>query len=378
VTDGLSRSPLARCVALTLAVRVGLCLLWPIPPSWDGHYYARLAAQLARGAGYAEPLAHGDIATAFWPPGLPFALLVPLSLGASAPLAAVLVNLAAAAVAVIAVYRAAETHGPLVARRAGTIYALYPGLALWSAAAMTETLTGALLAVALLIALRRNAFVAGVSLGVAALTRPPSLLLLAAPLVAGARWRGFALCLLGALAVVAPWSARNARVLDGPALISTNGGSNLLIGATSPHGGYASPRGRHPACESAVGEVTRDRCWRDAALAEIRRAPGEWALRGALRVARTFALELDPAAHLAWSPRPPPRPVRVALGTLCTLAWWALLFHAARGLRGAPEARVVTLAVGAAALTHFVFLGADRYHLVLVPLLCPLAARSPR
>ena len=64
MTDGLSRSPLARCVALTLTVRVGLCLLWPIPPSWDGHYYARLAAQLARGAGYAEPLAHGDIATA--------------------------------------------------------------------------------------------------------------------------------------------------------------------------------------------------------------------------------------------------------------------------------------------------------------------------
>jgi 4-amino-4-deoxy-L-arabinose transferase-like glycosyltransferase len=379
VIDGLSRSPLARCVALTLAVRVGLCLLWPVPPSWDGHYYARLAAQLARSAGYAEPLAHGDIATAFWPPGLPFALLVPLALGASAPLAAALVNLAAATVAVIAIYRAAaETHGPMVARRAATIYAVYPGLALWSTAAMTETLTGALIAVALLIALRRNAFVAGLILGLAALTRPPSLLLLAAPLVAGTRWRGFALCLLGALAVVAPWSARNARVLDAPALISTNGGSNLLIGATSPHGGYTSPRGRHPACESAVGEVTRDRCWRDAALAEIRRAPGAWALRGALRVARTFALELDPAAHLAWSTRPPPRPLRVALGALCTFAWWALLLRAARGLPHASDARVASLAVGAAALTHFVFLGADRYHLVLVPLLCPLAARSPR
>lgn len=381
MTDGPAprRSPLARCVALTLAVRAGVCLLWPIPPSWDGHFYARLAAQLARGAGYAEPLPHGDIATAFWPPGLPFALLGPMALGARAAVAAVIVNLAAAALAVVAVYRAAEeTAGPDGARRAATIYALYPGLALWSAAAMTETLTGALLAVGLLIALRRNAFVAGVALGLAALTRPPSLLLLLAPLVTVARWRGFALCLLGALAVLAPWAARNARTLDAPALVSTNGGSNLLIGATSPHGGYASPRGRLPACERAVGEVARDRCWRDAALAEIRRAPVAWSLRGALRVARTFALELDPAAHLAWSARPPPRPVRVALGALCTLAWWALLLRAARGLHGAPEAGVVALAVGAAALTHFVFLGADRYHLVLVPLLCPLAARSPR
>lgn len=379
MTDGPRRSPLARCVALTLAVRVGVCLAWPTAPSWDGHFYARLAAQLARGAGYSEPLAHGDVATAFWPPGLPFALLGPLALGASPALAAVLVNLAAAAVAAVAVFRATDAaHGPEVAQRAARIYALYPGLALWSTAAMTETLTGALVAVALLVALRRNAFVAGMALGLAALTRPPSLLLLAAPLAAGARGRALGLCLLGAAAVLAPWTARNARALDAPALISTNGGSNLLIGATARHGGYDSPRGRHPSCERAVGEVARDRCWRDAARAEIRRAPGAWLLRGALRVARTFALELDPAAHLAWSTRPPPPPVRVALGALCTLAWWALLLRAARGSRGAPHAGVVSLAVGATALTHFVFLGADRYHLVLVPLLCPLAARSGR
>ncbi|MFO0627481.1 MAG: hypothetical protein U0325_17870 [Polyangiales bacterium] len=379
MTDGPWRSPLARCVALTLAVRIGVCLLWPTAPSWDGHFYARLAAQLARGAGYAEPLAHGDVATAFWPPGLPFALLGPIALGAPPSLAAVVVNLVAAVVAVVAVYRATDAlHGPGVAQRAARIYALYPGLALWSAATMTETLTGALVAVALLLALQRSAFVAGVALGLAALTRPPSLLLLAAPLAAGARGRALTLCLLGAVAVVAPWTARNARALDAPSLISTNGGSNLLIGATSPHGGYDSPRGRHPACEQAIGEVARDRCWRDAARAEIRRAPGAWLVRGALRVARTFALELDPAAHLAWSARPPPRPVRVALGALCTLAWWVLLARAARGLDRAASSRVAVLAVGATALTHFVFLGADRYHLVLVPLLCPLAARSSR
>ncbi len=366
-------------MALTLAVRVGLCLLWPTPPSWDGHFYARLAAQLARGAGYVEPLAHGDVATAFWPPGLPFALLGPIALGASASLAAVLVNLAAAVVAVVAVYRAAEsTHGRPSPFRAARLYALYPGLALWSTAAMTETLTGALLAVALLIALRRNAFVAGVVLGLAALTRPPSLLLLVAPLVAARGGAGSRSASSARSPVIAPWTARNARALDGPALISTNGGSNLLIGATSAHGGYTSPRAgtrgvRPPSERSPATAAGARRPWRRSVGPPAR---GRCAGPCASRAPSPSSSTPPPTSRGATARRP--APVRFALGALCTLAWWALLLRAARGLPHSPDARVVTLAVVAAALTHFVFLGADRYHLVLVPLLCPLAARSPR
>lgn len=373
------RSPLATCVLVTLATRLAAVLAWPTPPSWDGHYYARLAARLAAGEGYTDALATGSTPTAFWPPGLPFALAPLLRLGASPRVAAAGVNLAAATLACVAVYAfAARRGGPALGRRAAMIYALYPGLILWSTAAMTETLTGALLAIALLISLRRNAFCAGVSLGLAALTRPPSLLLVAAPWIEGRGAKSVALCALGAALLVLPWTARNASALDEVALISTNGGSNLLIGARSSDGGYHRVHRAHPSCDRAAGEVARDRCWRGLAVSTLRAHPLAWSARSALRLARTFALETDPAAHLAWSRRPPPPALRVTLGALCTLAWWALGLRFALRARRDADARAPLFAVALTALTHAVFLGADRYHLVLVPLLCPLAAERAR
>lgn len=368
---------LAACVAVALGARLAAILAWPCEPAWDGHYYARLAARLAAGHGYTDARPWGAEATAFWPPGLPFALAPLLRLGASPRMAAACVNLLASALACAAVHHAAtKRDGPEAGARAAMIYALYPGLILWSTAAMTETLTGALLAASVWIALPRNGFVAGIGVGLAALTRPPSLLLAAAPIVARRGLRVALLGLAGAAAVVAPWTLRNARALDGPALVSTNGGSNLLIGATSAGGGYARLQGRYPTCDAAAGEVARDRCWRDRAVEVARARPLAWLARGAARVARTWILELDPAAHLRWSARPPPEPLRVALGALCTLAWWWLLAGFARGAARDPGSRVAAYALGATALTHAVFLGADRYHLVLVPLLCPIAARG--
>ncbi|MEZ4391341.1 MAG: hypothetical protein R3A48_09620 [Polyangiales bacterium] len=370
---------LAACLAVALAARLAVILAWPCEPAWDGHYYARLAARLAAGQGYTDARPWGAEATAFWPPGLPFALAPLLRLGASPRVAAACVNLSAAALACAAVHHAAARRdGPEAGARAAMIYALYPGLVLWSTAAMTETLTGALLAASVWIALPRNGFVSGLGVGLAALARPPSLLLTAAPLVARRGLRATLLCVAGAAAVVAPWTLRNARALDGAALVSTNGGSNLLIGATSAGGGYARLQGRYPACDAAAGEVARDRCWRARALEVARARPLRWLARGGARLARTMLLEVDPAAHLAWSARPPASPARSALAALCTLAWWWLLASFARGASGDGESRVAAYALGATALTHAVFLGADRYHLVLVPLLCPLAARARR
>lgn len=370
---------LATCVLVTVAARLAALLAWPCEPAWDGHYYALLAARLAAGQGYTDARLWGAEATAFWPPGLPFALAPLLRLGASPRVAAGCVNLLAAALACAAVHHAAtKRDGPATGARAAMIYALYPGLILWSTAAMTETLTGALLAASVWIALPRNAFVAGMGVGLAALTRPPSLLLAAAPLVARRGRRAALLCVAGAAVAVAPWTLRNARVLDGPALVSTNGGSNLLIGATSTLGGYARLQGRYPDCDAASGEVARDRCWRAHALDVARAHPLRWLARGAARVTRTMILELDPAAHLSWGARPPAAPLRVGLGALCTLAWWWLVAGFARGAAGDGESRIAAYALGVTALTHAVFLGADRYHLVLVPLLCPIAARARR
>jgi hypothetical protein len=248
---------------------------------------------------------------------------------------------------------------------------------------MGETLTGALLVAALAVATApaardRHAAAAGALLGLAALVRPPSLLALAAVAAAaprGRRARAGAVAALAAACALAPWAARNARALDAPALVSTNAGSNLLIGTLDgARGAYLRP----PAtlgCAALHGEVARDRCYRAVALRRIAAAPLLWASLGAAKLAVTFAWEHDPVSYLG-DERAPPR-AAPALTALCTLAWWALAALAWRRRADDPTTRAVAVAAAGIAATHFVFLGADRYHLVLAPALLLLAPRAP-
>lgn len=372
-----ARAALAPALA-GAALRLALAALLPLTPRWDGHWYAALATRLADGAGYTE----GHAATAFWPPGLPLALAAVMRLtGAEVEAATLAVNLVATALATWAA--AAMTDDPRVAKRASWIVALYPGLALWSLATMTETLTAAL-AVGSLALLRRpgprHVALAGIAAGLAALARPPSLLLTLAAWPARRSWRALALCAACALAVVAPWAARNALALDGPALVSTNGGSNLYIGTTPESGGGYLRPGVDALCPDAHGEVARDRCLTRLALARVSRAPLRQVDLAARKLLRTVAVEVDPAAWHFAKVEGALDPRAVALGVLCTAAWWGLVLLAIRGSRlTSREALAPTAwAVGLTLATHAVFIGADRYHLVLVPTLAPLAARGWR
>ncbi len=381
------RRPLALCLSVTLATRLAAIALVRVAPAWDGYYYARYAAAIAAGLGYSVSDRGGPMrATAFYPVGYPAAMAPLLALTGDARLAAAGVNLVASAVAVAAVvFVARRASGPRVATLAGLSYALYPGLVVWSAAAMTETLTGALLALAMAFAtwLHRASPVGyGASLGFAALVRPQSLLLV--PLVAlarsGARARlvAVAVAVACAAAVVAPWTARNCERLDACALVSTNGGSNLLIGTfPEARGGYRRPT-EADGCGAERGEVHRDRCMSRVALRRIVEHPLRWVALGAAKVAVTLVGEHAPATYAFHESRAPRGLVALVVVAL-TLAWWALLALAWRGRRAlaSPDGVLVArLAGGAAAvsvLTHAAFLGADRYHLILVPLLAPLA-----
>lgn len=393
--------------AITLAVRAALAMLLPAEPRWDGFFYARYARSLAEGLGYVDHYARGPRPTAFYPVGYPAALSAVLRVVSDPQRAAVTLNLAASVVACLAVMSLAQRLGDRrTALRAGLLYALLPGPALWCLAAMTETLTGALLAlgVALLLwgwdagpgdapprpyARALRTALSGFVLGLAALVRPPSLGLLIAPLtLRGGRLRRvastLALCVGAALAVV-PWTARNCARLDACALVSTNGGSNLLIGTFSDaRGGYRRPVASD-GCDDVRGEVARDRCMSARARQHILSNPGAWLVNSAWKLVITFGWEHDPVSYLApWAPAWRPTPGVLAGVVLCTLSWWALL---ALGLRGAqsqrdhPATRALVVAVLSIVATHALFLGADRYHLVLAPLLAPLAAlawRSPR
>lgn len=391
--------------AVTLAVRAALALMLPAEPRWDGYFYARYARSLADGLGYVDHYSRGLRPTAFYPVGYPAALSAALRVVSDPQRAVMALNLVASLVACVAAMALGQRLGDRrTAVRAGLVYALLPGPALWCLAAMTETLTGALLALGVAMLLwgwdERPAetppssparglavtVVGGFVLGLAALVRPPSLGLLVVPLALRGPWArrvAFTVLLgLGATVAVGPWTARNCARLDACALVSTNGGSNLLIGTFSDaHGGYRRPVAAD-GCEEVRGEVARDRCMSARARRRIAAQPGAWLVNSAWKLAITFGWEHDPVSYL--SPWPLQRwPKRGALGAvaLCTLGWWALVACALRGARAARD-NPVTRAVAVAALglvaTHALFLGADRYHLVLAPLLAPLAALAWR
>jgi 4-amino-4-deoxy-L-arabinose transferase-like glycosyltransferase len=383
-----------------LVVRALLVARLPAPPSWDGAIYARLAEHLARGDGFVhwDALSPPWRATAFFPVGYPAALAPLLRLTGSAMTSAHLLNVlagtVAAACAAVLGFRVAQVRGAYLA---GLAYAFAPGAALWTTAAMTETLTGALLTASVTAALWpvsslrgrvRVSLLAGVLLGMGTLVRPQ--VLLAAPWLGAlppgsrsTRLLAAIVCVLGTLAVVLPWTARNCVALGACALVSTNGGSNLLIGTLPEVRGGYRPLTDADGCTGVRGEVPRDRCMTDEARTRVLQHPLRWLELGAIKLYKTFAFEWAPVSYVRSAlPETFPGPSAWRAAAVCTVGWWALVLAAiaggARVWRGGGSGqalvRIVVLNVLLFALTHAVFIGDDRYHLPLVALLTPLAA----
>jgi hypothetical protein len=293
---------------------------------------------------------------------------------------------------------------------------------------------------------------AGVTLGLATLVRPSSLL--AAPLLALIKPRPAARALVGsglalvlALGVVLPWTIRNCIRMDGCALVSTNGGWNLAIGALSDTGRFRTLRAAD-GCPIVTGQVQQDRCWAKVGLSSILKAPGRWLALAPKKLAQTYDHESFAIEYLREAdPAQWPEPRRVAARQLLTWfhrlllgaaalasvalvarrpntapganfvervggrAWVAqavaLAFLSALFARGvlsdehpffwlalaAPVLAVLPLpgrptqgATGrylfgmlfATSLTHVLFFGDDRYHIVVSPVLCLLGAAALR
>jgi hypothetical protein len=327
--------------------------------------------------------------------------------------------------------------------------ALYPGLILYSALVMSEPLAALLTLTAFWLAVRdvswRRGLVAGaLMLGLAALVRPQALL--CAPflgLVARAspledRWRrvrwAAAACAI-ALVPVLPWTARNCRVMDGCAFVSTNAGWNLAIGAFPRATGRFETLRASDGCPVVSGQVQQDRCWFDYGLHQIAAHPWHWLKLVPTKLGFTFDHEsfaveyLHEARPEAW-----PEPARRTARDVTTLAHRLLLVAAALGCVAFPNFRrprgslvqsaTLGVATGLVALaftadtpvfwphavfvavvpwlpfagrpgvppalllgvallattvvTHAVFFGEDRYHLVVTPVLALLAAGALR
>lgn len=282
---------------------------------------------------------------------------------------------------------------------------------------------------------------AGLLLGLATLVRPASILAapLAVLLIPAPRRFAVARAVVvvaAALLTVAPWTLRNCRVMDGCAFVSTNFGWNLAIGALTPNGRF-HPLRASDGCPVVTGQVQQDRCWAAVGRETIRRDPAAWLARIPAKLSQTydhesFAIEyLREADPASWSE---PRrvagrallgglhqlllvaallgglslPSRRRLGAvgalvqgvlvLATLGYSLLAFSGdghpfwpvalAIPLLGllplpgspprGPVERFALAWVLVTSVTHAVFFGDDRYHLVVTPALALLAAQALR
>jgi hypothetical protein len=458
-------------VALTaLAARFAV-VAWAarrFPAAADGTYYERLAERLAQGSGYTWLWPDGAVTyAAHYPVGYPAALAAVYSIAGTHAAAAMVLNAVVGALGALAVHSLAARAAPRrYALLAGLLVALHPALVMYTPAVMTEGVTAALVAcAAALVGIaratssgRRFAMAlggAGVVLGMATLVRPQSLIL--APIFGalamlgraedrrapgpetktptGAARRRSAARALGAaivttllaLTVCAPWTLRNCSRMGRCALVSVNGGWNLLIGADAASTGAWSPIQVPEACREVWDEAAKDECFGRAARTFIAEHPLTWAELAPRKLAATFDYcgaagwylhESNPiafgerakialgalesaitrcvllAALFAVSLRAPReaggpwlRRWRFALAaagaiSLFTLHGWiaylALVVMALSSprslIRGPLLVSTAIAAIAVTMATHAVFFGSGRYSLVVLPLLCGLSA----
>jgi hypothetical protein len=486
-TSTPTSSPVAfRAIALFLAAlapRLWIALAWAKEPVWDGHYYDFGARRIAAGFGYSDDVIVGGLSRwhpwCHYPVGYSGFLGLVYKLFGTGMAVAPVANAVVGATLVSLVYLLVRRFGAadagtdtrlssfeLRALAAAGLVALSPELLTYTALLMTEPLASvgpfaAGLAVAVLG--RRHplvaALVGGAIVGATSLVRPqslvlaPALALLCRPAPApdalsssvaladlGKRLRVAVVALGAALLVVAPWTLRNCRVMDGCALVSTNGGWNLAIGALPGATGRFRTLRATDGCPVVTGQVQQDQCWRDEALAVIRRDPRAWLALVPKKLGFTFDHasfplgylgEADPQrwtedkkrqgrelltfthrallslACLAFVHRPrfgrdrerrwgvwlaQGSKLAAIVGLTAYAAWsdehpfyWVALLLLGLAVVPLPGDRprtdetrplVAFLVVQVAALVaiHSAFFGEDRYHVVVTPALCVLAA----
>jgi hypothetical protein len=392
------RGDLLAVLGAALAVRLAV-VAWAwsrFPPVEDGHYYDVFAQRLAQGLGYTWLWPDGAVTyAAHYPVGYPALVAIAYRILGAAPGIAMLLNAAIGAAAACGAWwlvaeGAASRWRPL---GAGLAVGLHPALVAYTPALMTEGVAAALVVLAAATAMqtRRQArpwrwiVAAGVLTGIATLVRPQSLLL--APVlgaftvaVDGAlRERAIraAVVTAVALACVAPWTARNCVEMHRCALVSVNGGWNLLIGAQTTTGSWDELQ-VPPECATVWDEAAKDACFEHAAREAIAAAPGAWLARAPAKLATTFDyfgaapwyLHASDAAAFGDD-------AKVALGTAETIASRLLLVAAlvacALASGSHPGARRVLGAAGV--VTAFLRHGWPAY-LVLVVVAALLGRRA--
>lgn len=249
-----------RKVAMAALVGLLLRLAWvvavaqpPSDPLMDSAQYLRLAEGFAE---LATPTLGGH-PTAFYPPGFPITIAPLIALGRAVGFdnPALLAGLLNAVMGTVTIVAGALLTRQWLSARAGVwtawLLALSPGLIYFSSAAVSETVAGAalLIAMAATTAVCRRSdletaravpatLAVGALFGYAILVRSSGALLLFVPAVvascAGASFRTSVrtsfLCATGAFLVLAPWAIRNGLEVGVWSPLSTNNAANMCGG----------------------------------------------------------------------------------------------------------------------------------------------------
>jgi 4-amino-4-deoxy-L-arabinose transferase-like glycosyltransferase len=446
---GASRQATLAVFAFALALRLAV-VAWAatrVPPTADGTFYQTVAQRIARGLGYTWLWPDGAITyAAHYPVGYPAIVGAAYALFGPSPFVAMCLQALLGALTAAAVHRLLARH-PRAALLGGVLVAIHPGLLAYTPALMTEGVAAALLVFATLAASRarasasgslrrqRAALVAtGLFAGIAVLVRP-QLVVLAPVLgfVAAAPRLRARLATAGvvtglALLTCAPWTARNCARMNRCALVSVNGGWNLLVGTNPEARGGWAPLEVPPGCRTVFDEAGKDTCFGEAARAAITHAPvgwlrlmpGKWRAtfdycgaagwylhqanpiafderdKFALGVVETaFERTMLAMALLGTAaPRRPRRRTHALLdassllgGLALALSPWGHLAHLVLTLRLAAAAyarrfeclRSMSVALIASTfLVHGVFFGGGRYQLPLLPFIAAVGALARR
>ncbi|MEO8877154.1 MAG: glycosyltransferase family 39 protein [Polyangiaceae bacterium] len=306
-TGAAARRLRDRCLVAAVAlVARGAVIAWGgsrFPPAADGTYYHRIAERIASGHGYTWVWPDGAVTfAAHYPIGYPALIGVFYTLFGVHPIWAMIVNALFGVAGSVAAYELSRSSGfgKRAALFSGIGVALHPALLPYTLAVMTEGVTGALLVIAAAFAARskiqpkkRWIIAIGMSLGIATLVRPQSILL--APLFGWLASRGSMFIrvrtaiVVSALAIACclPWTARNCVRMHRCALVSMNAGWNLLIGEESTSGAW-QPIDVPEDCKTVWDEAAKDACFDRDARARIENRPWKFLSHMPQKLSVTF------------------------------------------------------------------------------------------
>lgn len=377
---------------------------------YDPARYYGIADNIAHGKGYVEIFRIGPNnelldgqASAYYPPGYPYfvgLIAYGVRVGAIPGSVSMAVGVIQAFLGSISVFFLGVLGRRLWSRRAGVlaagIMAFYPNLVMHTAAMLSETLCIFLLLAALVLLVcspaspsRARLVQVGLLLGAAVLVR--SVVLPIVPVLFIAWWarerdlrvalRRTAVVAVAVLAMMVPWTVRNAVRMHAFIPIATNNGDNLCIGyepgASGVYGAGAACRVEHVQMAGSRDEVLHDRETTRVALRYARQDPGR--LPGLVwrRAVGLFDRD-DDAIRAVQSYLDPgfiPAERVDRLRVVANGAWVVVGIGGAAGLvllawRGRRDGLLVVLAGASLVLAPLATFADPRFKVPFVPFLC--------